>query len=261
MNINNYSGLAVLSLRIPDGDHQPRSDFWRLELKDSSKHLADAQPLHIYVESTPRNKRNYWVIGDEYAFVAKNVDYLPPLKNYADPQCWDSEGVWSYDWDDYAAALLVVLPPGVGASDGFPPPRAIVKREDNGQERLLLWFTRPPGTKDLDNWITRWKVYEIEQGTRLTSVAASLNSANRKHREVASSTRTPAVIDSGGEGTESPTYWWASAALACIGLFIGAAAVPSAALRTALEAVAAVLIVGAIIGFAYARARRRRSTE
>src|SRR6266852_5292798 len=63
---------------------------------------------------------DYSLIGDKYAFVAKNVDYLPPLKNYADPQRWDSEGGWSYDWDDYAAALLVVLPPGVGASDGFP---------------------------------------------------------------------------------------------------------------------------------------------
>lgn len=251
-------GLTVVCLDIAEGEDQPASAIWRLDPKE--KDLADARPLRVFVESTPRDQRRHWVIGDKWAFVANNADYAPPSRSDAPLFPRRVGGNWEYDWDDYSAALLVILPPRVGAVHADPPPRANVKAGDGEEERLLLWFARPARFGDLDNWIARWQVYQLEQWTTLDSVAAALNDANRNYREREPSTPAPVErADSGGQANGSPGYWWAAMVVTCLGLLTAAAGVLDSTLRTILEIVAAVLVAAAIAGFFYSNRRRRRS--
>jgi hypothetical protein len=200
------------------------------------------------------------VIGDKWAFAAQNADYAPPSRADAVLCPRRVGGNLEYDWDDYSAALLVILPPSVGVVHGDPPPRANVKVDVDGQERLMLWFARPARFGDLDNWIARWQVYQLEQGATLDSVAAALNDANRNHRTQEPSIPAPVErIDSGGRANDSGTYWWAGMAVACLGVFTAAAGVLESTLRTILEIVAAALVAAAIAGFVYSNRRRRRS--
>lgn len=187
-------GLTVICLGTAEDGGYARSKSWRLELDEEDKTLAQSKPLRVYVESTPRDRQGHWVIGDNWAFVRENADYYPPISFFAMAPVEKAGGNWQYTWKDYSAALLVILPPEVGAFAATPSPRVIVKAGRDGQARLGLWFDRPAKCAEMENWVAEWQSFELSKGTSLGSIVSNLNDKNRTYGHQQSAAPAPVQI-------------------------------------------------------------------
>jgi hypothetical protein len=152
------------------------AEIWRVDLAD--KVYPGNSLLHVYWESEPADLHSFWACGDSicnWIFVEKDHRYeVKPTairRLYASK---DGEG-WEYFIRDYAEALIVILPSGMGAVETSPRAQATLKGG-----RLILFFTR---TGILGNWTATAKLCRVSSASTLMRVAGELNRAHYKDNQ------------------------------------------------------------------------------
>lgn len=99
---------------------------------------ADSDPLEIlfYEQPSPGMREKYWMLGDDVAFVRTNDGYRLPESTTEIPMPVSGTSYW---WQDYAEAIIVLLPLGYTLTKEGSPPQA----KQVGDRIALMWKPGP----------------------------------------------------------------------------------------------------------------------
>ena len=132
-------GVVYLDAMVRDG--RLRVQPTRIDLTEGR---SAGPPLRVlwYEQPNPHNRADYWILGEDVAFVRRDGAYRSPEPmNEID---FPMQGN-SYAWADYAEAIIVVLPRGSTLALQGTVPQAKVAYGD----RIALLWKPGPVTFDL----------------------------------------------------------------------------------------------------------------
>lgn len=220
------------------------------ELITRHSELAAGVQLHFYWESDIVDKEGFWAYCDDsgtWVFAEKIEGYEEKPRATRDLHPSKKGRSWEYSFNDYAEVLIVILPPGMGASETNPPAQATIKR---GQ--LMLFFARPGFP---DDWTATACLYKVTDATALIKVAGDLNRAFRKNNQAQPPKARSHVLPGDITPKLSPDRALQATLLgvlvACLGLIVAAGALAQGQIKTLgmiFGAVAASISVMWLIG-------------
>lgn len=150
------------------------AEMWRA-LPAGRRTLVSEKPLHVYWESeitdtrgllTYRTNSGTWVCVEKEGFSAsgQGIRMLYPRK---------SGDAWELHISDFSAALILILPEGVGASKTQPAARATLKHD-----RVMLFFEAESGYNGKFGAVL--KLVHDKDPSSLREIVANLNKAHYK---------------------------------------------------------------------------------
>ena len=221
-----HDGLVVMDVRglLDAATRSLAASIWRVGVKEGVE-LTLARPMHFYWEAEGLDESRYWVYRADdvgWVFVEESEDYagepvgIRPL--YPSPDGANSE----FSFSDFAEAIVVILPPLVGAASTNPPAQATLKHD-----RLMLFFLRPPGSEE--NWTATAKLVEAADVAQIKEIVGQLNRDHAIYRRARDAASKPTVMradpppaaDLDRSGLQA-TLW--GVLVACLAVVVGAAA-------------------------------------
>lgn len=158
---------------------------------DEVKGGAQPPPLELlwYEHPSGRNRSSYWMLGDDVAFIRRNDAYRDPEQMEEIEMPVSGKGYW---WQDYAEAIVLVLPGGYTiVPDGAAPQAKVAK----GARIALLWSPGPISFR-----VAKLSGASIEEVKRINAKFGPIARSNRL--------RERAYLESGARSTKSFWNFW-----------------------------------------------------
>ena len=250
-----YGGLVVYDvkdIRLGPASSELNANVWRLMPKKSQEQ-RDAKPLLCFWEKDGLKESDHWVYrdnGDVWLFVQpdkENYDRLGVGTTIENPSRVGAH--YQCSFGDFAEAVMVILPLGIATAPTNPPARARLKRD-----RLVLFFQQYSGKPG--NWNPTVYLYEEEDLSALQGVVGTLNALHQADAEARKAEEqapvqfvlppppqpadsappmappvAPAQADPGADAKTNLRITLWLGIVACVGVFVAAAALAHGAVR------------------------------
>ncbi len=229
-------GLCVLDARVEHAAGVPEliADVWRVGLKDPATPPGEWSLLEFYWQAELSGPGALWTDGT-WVSVKPNDDYEQERGTLQLSAA--AEGAnWKYFIDDFAEAVLLILPEGMGAVGTEPPAQATIKRG-----RLMLLYLRPAGAGTM--WKAAATAHLGATGSALRQEAGQLNRAHQADLDAQRAATLSRVRPADPAPAPGPDR---TLQVALVGLVIACIGVIVAATTQHLVRIGAIVMAGAV---------------